>query len=596
MRRMPQSTRALTLLRSAGPTLLVCAGAAAAVARVAADPTGRVVGHPLSEAPSHLWMQWLLDRAVWEGAALFGQRDVVLGEQLWVMPADWSTRLLVGPLGWVIGRPAAYNVAVLGLLILAGLATRALAARAGASRWPAALAGLLVIWHPAVLGYAADGRLDSLGIGWSALVGWAWLGLVTTPSWAAGLRLGACAAATVLAGINLTAATSIAALAPTLFVAWSRPRVRGPLLAAAGLAAAATASVLGILLSVERHDPGRLLQDSNLTSRPLVSIASSASQLAEQWVGARALHETAVSSIWSLSPAIATRSSLQQAASELILWLYAPGGWWYLAAVPWALVGLGLLRAPRRIAPWALGAALLQLLAMGYGPSQTLPLSLGGETRYYLAPAVLLEQLPGLSAFNNYGLFGGLAAIALATGAALSLSLSGLRWAGLLSVLLAAAWGAEIALRSPAPLPLPATEVRPPSAWLDALATLPPGEGVLVLPLSQELTYLLQTHHGRPVTVRFRPLPDATGEPQQIADPSGKIQRFLQGVARGSSNPSCDLDGAGLGAVVLLPALLPPAQRAVTRQRVEGCLGAPRWSIDGAHIYATSASGPSDLP
>lgn len=565
--------------------LLLVLGAVAPAALVFPAVGDRLLGHALGEGPSHLWMQWLLDRALWGGHDWFGQADVILDERLWVVPTDWMSRLVVGPLGWLLGRTAAYNLGAVGLLLLAAGGTAQLARQAGAAPWPSALAGLVVVWHPALLGYAADGRFDSLGVGWAALLGAAWLALVRAPSTRGALALAASSAAVALAGVNLAVAAAMTALLPTAAVLLWRPAARRPVLLATALSVAAALPVAAVLLWVEGHDPGRLIQQPHPEGRGLLTAAAPDTFLTEPWTGALALHGPEVSALWSLPAQAAQLPGTVRAAGELIVQVYAPGGWWFLAAVPGALLVAGLLARFRDVAPWAAAAALLQVLALGFGPSQGLPLSLDGSHYTYVAPAVLFERLPVLSAFNNYGLFGTFAAVAVAVGGALGLSALPRR-RGLVVLLLAAGWLAEVQLRSPVPLPLPATTLTLPDVLATALSGVPAEQGVLVLPMSQETSYLLQTHHQRPTPVRFRPGVVEAGQDPRLADPNGAITSFINDTARPPAQPRDHrLPTAGVGAVVLLEALLPPGQRARTRASLQQQLGPPTTEADGVLVY-----------
>lgn len=564
------------------PVFFLAFAALMVVFRTLLEPTGRVVGHSLGEASSHLWIQWWLDRGLRNGFSLFGQQGIVLHEQVWVMPSDWTTRAVVGPLGWLLGRVAAYNMGVFGLLLWAGVASMLLAQRAGASRWPAMFAGLLVMWHPALLGYAADGRIDSMGVGWAALVGWGWLGIARAPSIKHGLLLGACASGAIFSGINLTVAISLTAAIPTAWLLATRPASRLPMGAAAGVAASALSAMLFTLVSVEGNDPGRLQQQSHPEGRTFFVQADMNDVLLEIWAGAHALHRTVLNEMWSLPDIVSSFSSTERAARDMVLQLYAPGGWWFLSVVGVVLVLGSAVLSPRKVLPWAVAAVCLQFMALGLGPSQSMPLSLGGTHSYHISPGVFLESLPGLSSFNNYGLFGVLAA--LAQGIAVSIGLTHLRRPMPWVCLAVLSWGMEIVVRSPVPFPLSSTVVAPPASWIQEIEKTEQTEGVLVLPVSEH-TWLLQTHHGRPGILRFRPKDVEGNRIPLYADETGRISDFVHTITNRQRRSHCDLSGTGLGMVVLIPQLLPPSQKQPIIDRLDACLGSPDAIHESARFY-----------
>lgn len=559
------------------------------VARLGADPAGRLLGHTLSEAPGHLWMQWLIRRAVFEGEPLFGQDDIILGETLWVMPLDWITRAAAGLLELVVTPEATYNLLAAALLALAGAAAARLAAQAGAGKWPAALAALLVIWSPSLLGFAADGRLDSMGIGWVGMLAVAWIAAMRAPSWRRGAAMGGWAVGVVFSGPNATVATALAAAIPTAAAARRDPRRIRPLLIATGIAGAAAVLTLTTLVLVERNDSGRLEQISNEDVQHVFEAttpeAIAQNRLADFWVGARALnHDVPVGSAWRLPPTLHGHPATQNAARMAVVQPYAPGAWWGISVVPWLLALVALVRAPRAAAPWVALAAASLVLGLGHGSSQTLPLRIGSQL-YYIAPAVLIERLPVLSAFNNYGLFSTFSALAVAVAAAIGASR--LPRPPLVVAAAALLWLAEVQ-RGPVPLPLAVNDMRPPAGLLEALEGMPAEQAVMMLPMSKDLNNYLQTHHHHPTLLRFRYADVAPGKDPMLADPNGSASALLDHV-RGRSTRSRrlprELAAGGVGAVVAVPALLPPPHDEALTEALRQALGAPSWSDGGYQVY-----------
>lgn len=556
------------------------------------EPTARLLSHPLGEAPGHIWVQWLLERSVLEGADFFGVDDVILHERLWLVPTDPLARLLSLPLGLLLGRVAAYNILTVGLLGLAASACAAIARSLGARPVAAAVGALFLIWSPALLGFAADGRQDSLGIGWLLVLGLTWLRAMRHPSLRAGLALAGAAVLTVLAGVNLAVVAATALLVPSL-VALARSRRRLlPLTLGAAAGGLTVALMLSLLLSVEGHDPARLKQTSNIDGKQFFTVVDMDSirsrRTADFWWGARRLNqEPAGQSQWVLPATTLKISHTHDAASMLRLQSFAPGGWWWLGAAPWMLLGVGLVVRPRQVWPWALGAVAFQFLGLGYGASHTLPLVVG-STRFYLAPAVLLEGLPGVSRFNNYGLFSTLAAAC--HGVVAALVLTGLRRPLPWALLVAGAWAFEV-MGGPVPLPLPTTNVVVPDALIAPLKTLPIDQGVLVLPLSRDVNYLLQTLHGHPSPQRFRTNIAKAQRDPMLADPTDAIHRLVK-TATGERQPEPLLPQllweASVGAVVAMPKLMPPRQGEALLQTLHATLGPPVWSSDTTTLWMLS--------
>ncbi len=552
-------------------------------------PGSLLLAHPLGEAGGHLWLQWLLERSLAGGGGFVGAEGVVMGERLWVLPTDGLSRLLGLPLGLLFGRVVAFDLTVLGLLALGTGAVARLAGALGARPLPAALASLLFLWSPALLGFAADGRVDSLGIVWLPVLALAWLRATRAPSWRSGALLALAAVAVALAGINHAVVTALVMAPPTL-VALLRDRRRALPYGMGALAGGVAIGVLvSTLLEVEGHDPGRLTQLSNPEGRQLITTVTTAmiheGRMADFWWGAQRLHRAAGPFDWWRLPETVLRiAHTHHAADTLTVQSFAPGGFWWTPAVPWALAAIGLWRDPRGLGPLVALAAAAQVLGMGYGFPHMLPLKLGSHT-LYVAPAVLLEGIPGLDRFNNYGLFSVVAAMAHAVVAARVFS--GLAWGRVAGLAAVGLWTVEV-MRGPVPLPLDTTRVDLDPALVAPLAGLPADEGVLTLPLSRDLAFLLQSHHGHPTPHRFRAGPAKAQRDPMLADPTDAIHQLIT-VARGERRPQGHerhaLRAAGLGAVVVVPQLLPPKQARQLETPLHAALGTPDWAGPAGAVW-----------
>lgn len=549
-------------------------------------PLETLLAHPVGEAQGHLWMQWLLERALVENGALFGIKDIVLHEELWVVPTDPTTRLLSLPLSLLFGRTLAYNAALVGLLGLGASTLGLLARRLGAPPVAAAVGALVFLWSPALLGFAADGRIDSLGVCWLPLLGLAWLRVVREPSASSGLLLGITGVAVALAGINHAAVAAVSLALPTAVVVLRDRRRLGPMVLGALVSGLAVGGLLWVLVLVEGNDPARLLQTSNPDQRGAFIRVSTAmiheGRMADFWWGAQRLHRDGGGfSWWALPRTLLKIGHTHHAADMLTVQSFAPGGFWWLGVVPWALVGLGVVRHPRQLLPLAGTAVFAQLLGMGLGFPHTLPFTIGSTT-FYLAPAVLWEGLPGIGRFNNYGLFSVVSAMCQGLIAARVLGgLPAVAWMrGGAGVVVLGLWLAEVQT-GPAPLPLETTDMRVSDGLRGALGRVAKSRGVLVLPLSRDTSFYLQTVHQRPSPHRFRAGRAKARQDPMLADRDGAIHQLIlaaEGQRIATAALPSQLSRAGLGAVVLVPALLPPAVAEAVQARLHNTFGPPHWT------------------
>lgn len=547
----------------------------------------RLLGHALSEHTSHLWVQWLLGRAASGEGPWLGQTGILSHEQLWLMPNDPLNRTLTAVLQPLLGLIGATNAVVLFQLGLAAVATSALAREVGARTGPATLAGLFVLLHPSLLGFAADGRMDSLGVGWTALLAVFWLRGLRNPSWTRGLALGACGIAVVLMGPNHVIATALALSLPSLWWLVRRPRVARTLAPAAVLAGAVAAALLAVFLHIEAQGSSRLSEQVTTMEAELPSVwaettwaSVTGQRQADIWVGTRKMHQAArVQSLWQLEPAVSNQSSLVgPLREEFVLQTYSPGGWTWPGVVPWVVAVLGLVVHRRRALPWWLAGVALWLTSFGWGSAQSLPIEVGGRL-FYFAPAALLSRLPGLAAFNNYGLFGPLSAVCIAVVGALGLSRRGTGapvMAGL-----ALLWLVEVQ-HSPTPVPLPVTDIDVSPGLIDRLRALPENASVMVFPINRGTNSLLQIWHEHPTPQRFWSVPNtnpASSAHPMLADPDGIQSKFvfqvLGRVRRGAPTGAEDLAKDGIGAVLFLSGLLPQAQDERIPTRLSQQLKAP---------------------
>ncbi len=455
------------------------------------SPATRLLATPGSEAYGHLWVQWLLRRAVLEGTNPF-HHQVVKGEGWWLFPTDLAPRAVGAALGGVIGDVAAYNLVLIGLLLLLGISVDMLARALGARPWPAMFAAMVAMLHPATQGFLASGRSDSLTagiavLGTALLVRW-W----QAPSLRHALQTGLCWGVLPAFSPNLTY-LALFVLPPLLLLRVLRaPRPPLRLLSLGLLPGAILAAALaGGFLWVDHLGDNRL-GGGRPPGAPLIerldaeAYRGTEDHLSRQM--ARAIQGDRRSGSWhALDPAVMELLADRDWGRTPLTPRTNVGAWWWLAVVPLAIGLVGVARRQRTGAILALLAVALacQLLALGDGPVHAAPLPIPAtDELLVLRPATLFRILPMGAAFENFGLFGMLAAIA--AGLAAALSLSGLGRAVLLATLVgAAAWGLELQLLGPAPLPTGATDMRT-SLELDQALARCGREGVSVFPAGAE--------------------------------------------------------------------------------------------------------------
>jgi hypothetical protein len=559
--------------RARDPAWLILPAVLLATWWVWAAPGVRLLGHSLCEAPSHLWIQWLLDRAALGDGRWVGQEDIILGVPLWLLPNDPLTRMVAGPLGWVVGDVAAYNLCSAALLGLAGFGVLRLARILGAGPWPSTLASVLVIWSPSLLGYAADGRIDSMGVGWIALLAGSWVLAMRRRSWRAGLGLGVSGILVVISGPNMALVTAMCMAIPTVIAVVIQPRRMRPVLVAVALMALPAAATVTIWYTVNNQAQTRL-SESWTPPAQLIFEASEATyrDAHDSWVVAWTQHRRGVQNLFLLPDHLQTDTA-EVAWTAAVASSVAPGGWWWPSWTAAALVAIGLLR--RRPTIWLLGsfAVVAQFVAAGHGAAHTVALTLGQDRFFYMAPGALLAHIPVLCSFTNYGLFGICAAGAAACAAALTLT--ELRGALAIGLLALAAWVVEVQA-GPVPLPLPATVIERPSMLAEGLEGLPEDKAVMALPLGKSIGGTLQAWHQHPEVLRFWPIEDAGSPYRMLADPDNTLSIFID-QALGMQPPSDGTRDAlwarGVGAVVVAPNLMDAGLRQQVLANLDQLLG-----------------------
>lgn len=453
-------------MRSLGPWLLVLLQPLVWLWPLPLVASWALVGVPHGEVADHLWGWWVVAQ---EGALFATHTELIAHpEGLRVQLIDPLHRL-PWTLGSALGGPTWGWAAV--LLFghqVAGAAGLLLARVTGADTAGQVLGAVAGGTAATVVGVAADGITEGLGVGWVGIQLAALLWLARAPDRGSALRR------SLLLGLALAAATWSgpynavwAALVDVPLGLWLLRRTRWPILGGA-LGLLLSLPVLGESLARPEGTPGS-------ASRGLPELP----RLPETaWRGSQ---REGVDLLDLLVPDVLTGASASPPTTA------------YLGVILVACALLGLWRAPRARWGWLAGAVAFATLALGPwlmvgGELQTL----GG--RPLVAPAGLLEGLPGLSLISRWYRAGAVAVLLLVPLAARALGPRG-------SLVAALLLGLDARLGSPVPWPLPVF------AWPECgacevidgpVANLPP-----VFPVGWPgqiagLDYLHQVQHGQP--------------------------------------------------------------------------------------------------
>ena len=463
------------------PWLVAAAGALALALvllhPVLTSPTAVAIGHPGVDTWNHVWGFWQVGQSLAEGrsplhTALMRWPD---GGSLWFI--DLFNAIWTLPVQWVAGPVAAYNVALIGNLTLAGVAAWALARRVTGSAAAAALAGVTYEAMPHLLGQLYDGISESVSAGWLPLALLAMLRFRARPDArrgaVAGLSLAICALANWYYGL-FAGLLACGLVADALLPGWRRAAVRRRLLYPVAAASAAIPALLAFRATLTAPD-ALVVRDPDFVGRTLVG-HNMVDLLSFFHPGD--FHSPDLAALFD---------------EEMIVVVYL--GWTLLAA---AAVGLPRARA------WAAGAVLSFTLALGAylyldGAYFTLP----GRGWLPMPFLFLFEQLPLFSPISHAFRFVVLTQLCLGVMAAFGVIRIARRLGvseGWIAAALSALFLAEVALASPARFPLPTS---PPAA--PAVYEAIDGEGaVLDLPVSIQVLArsrynLYQLQHGRPI-------------------------------------------------------------------------------------------------
>lgn len=552
----------------------------------ALHPRTRLIGHPGNDVWNHVWGYQQVAQALARGELPLRTELLAwpTGGALWFI--DTFQAALLAPLTWAAGPAVAYNAAM--ILGIAGSAFAAwgLARRVTGSEGAAVLAGVVYGASPHLLGQAWNGISETVAAGGLPLALWALLRLLERPGAGRMAQLGLAGAAAALVSWygGLFAATGAAAL----LLGRGRSGLAEARRALPWLAGAAT---LALALSLP----------ALLAFRATLEAADALVTRDPAFVEASLLHHNLTDALAYVRPGRTPSPDLRALFGEDLIIVVYTG----LTALAAAVAG-ALLARRGEARPWLALLAVFWVLSLGpyLYVNGDFPTVDGRRVPLPFLP--LFDALPLLSRVSHPFRFATGVSLAVGVLGALALARRVERQRQLLAAAaLSAAFLAEIALFSPARLPVPTSDAALPASC-EILAADPAPGAVLDLPLAlpnlERAVYLwYQTCHGRPVPWGLNdPMPALLRENRF----SAALIRVEGGVGRAlpAELPALELAlgarllaKAGLRYVVLHGSLYPEDKRRAVRALLDATLGPPAWEgEDGLAVYTLDRLGRLD--
>jgi hypothetical protein len=495
------------LLRHVAATLWYAAVAVAVCWPGARDLDGAVIGEDRAGVWRTVWAhRWTLDRLARDGAWPLDAPEIAFprsGAFSSIAPVHDALSV---PLQLVFGLVPAFNLLLLGHLVLSGLAARALARAVGLSESGALLAGTVFAFNSFVLSYGITSAVvETTTAGWCAVFLVTAIRLVRRPGLGSAIVAGLAWAVMGLACLYWSAMMAllaplfvIAAVAPTSPLLAPRPPDATPLwrralwvLVGAGLAGAFFLPPAFALLGT--YDAGTGL---------LAGYSDRKQELLDPSVMASLPHDYAT----LVAYLVPGRGSMVRHEDLDILQQSVYAGWCALL-LAWIGWGPGVRR-------WGLLAAFCALLSLG--PFMFLS-SKGASVESLPWWDILRDLVPPIRMVTSYVRFSLFAFLALGVLAGVGADRVAAWLRGRFGVtvpvgaLAAALVLAELATIGPVPLPVPAADATIPEASR-ALAALPRPGAVIDWPQryaegrSEVSRYFYwQSVHGRPIPYDFAP-------------------------------------------------------------------------------------------
>ncbi len=550
---------------------------------VALHLQGRLIGHPGNDAWNHVWGYWWVAEELLAGrwpahTALLAHPG---GGALYFI--DTTQAVLTLPLQLIGGPALAYNVAMMGGLALAGLGAWLLTRRLTGDAIVAAFALVVFEASPHLLGQAFNGISETVCAGWLPLTLWALVKVFDRPTPLRAVALGLLGGMTMLtswyyglfAGLGGLVLIAWQAGTQAYAVDWKRTL---PAFAVSGAVALLTVSPLLLVFR------GSLEAADALVTRD------------PEFVRASLMNHNITDLAAFFTPSKTPSPDLFTLYGEqLIIVIYV--GWTALL-----LAGAAVLMTRRRQewSPWLVLGLVFFLFSLG--PY----LNVGGEyvdvggRRIPLPFLVLFEAFPVFDRISHpfrfvLGFTLTVAVVASHGLRHLSRSLSEGRRAALVAVLSGVVL-AEVALGSPAHLPIPTSDAHTPQAYHD-MREDPVAGAVLDLPMTvpnlERAVYTwYQAAHGRPVPWGLNdPMPRTLLENRLTAT----LIRLEASRARTMAPHLPELDlvvGArmlsrdGYRYIVVHERLYPEFKRLAVEAVLTGVFGEPeRHEADGIQVY-----------
>ncbi len=461
-------------LKDAWPLALYALVALVILGPVLGDPTGLALGHHRADTWNHVWGFGHVAEALAAGTSPLDAPGVMFPSVGRVWFVDVLGAVLTLPIGWTLGAVAAYNAALFGNLVLAGVGAWLLARHVARSPAGAVLAGLIYETAPHVLGQLHNGISETVATGWIPLAVLAWMRVLEAPTSRRGVLWGLAVACSGLA--NWYYGLFVGSMTVLL-------GVHALLVTPGRLRTAARALAVGLATG------GAVLVPAALAFRATLAAQGGLVTRDPAFVWTTLVGHNMTDLLAFFTPgAYRSPDLLALYDEQLIVIVYA--GWTALV-----LAGLALWRAREGVTrAWALGAAVCFLLALGpflFVDGTYLRL---GERMVPLPFLVLFDAVPAVSRISHAYRLAVPLGLCLAMLAALAVR-GRPAWAAAAGVL----WAVEVALFSPAELPVPVSSASVPAVYAD----LPEG-AVVDLPTSLQVLdrgryNLYQLAHGQPI-------------------------------------------------------------------------------------------------
>lgn len=548
-------------------------------APVLGDPTRLALGHPETDTYNHLWGYWHVAGQLLSGRSPFSAPGLGWpdGGQLYFI--DLFGALLTLPAQLLLGPVFAYNLGVVLNVALAGLGAFLLARHLGYASAAAGFAGLAYATTPHLFGQLYDGITETAGIGWLPLSVLGALRWRDDPRPASGALAGVALGCATLASFYYGLFSGL--FVGAVLLAHGRPR--------AWLRPLAWRSALAFLIAL-----GVVAGPALLAFRATLSAPDALVTREEGFVALTLTGHNMVDLLSFFRPGRVYSPDLRALFDEaLIVVVYV--GWTLLLAA-----GAALWRARRRDAeraalrPWLAGALICFVLALGpYLYVGGAYASLPGDRPLPLPFLALLDMLPIFSRISHAFRF------AVPLGLCLSMLAAGWvraqRRPGLAAVGLGAVWLVELALLSPAVLPLPVSPTGP--DWTlpgepVSEHTAPPDErapAVLDLPVS--LQVLARSRYAWQQRWHGLRVPYGLNDPTPRALAGNRLGQALLNLERSSVDtlppalPTLDLvvglralEAQGLRAIVVHTELYPPTLADKVLGMLDIVVGDGAWS------------------